>query len=199
MLRAAHPPLPSPRLPSPLRDQWWVSPALCRKNPPLIADSAAAGRVPIAFPAVNSYRRVLVGTDGSASSYLAVERAAQIARGAGAELLIACAYRPMPARERQEAADVLGEESYKVAGSTPAEDVLRGAVERVGDGDLTVDTIAVEGDPVDVLVGLAKKREADLVVVGNRGMGSLAGRLLGSVPSVVSHRSPCDVLIVATT
>ena len=147
---------------------------------------------------MGSYRRVLVGTDGSASSYLAVDRAAAIAREAGAELLIACAYRPMSARERQEAADVLGEESYKVAGSTPAEDVLRGACERIGNQS-GVDTIAVEGEPVDVLVGLAKKREVDLVVVGNRGMGSLAGRLLGSVPSVVSHRSPCDVLIVATT
>lgn len=147
---------------------------------------------------MGSYRRVLVGTDGSASSYLAVDRAADIARATGAELLVACAYRPMSSRQQQEAADVLGEESYKVAGSTPAEDVLRGAVERVGDG-VNVDTIAIEGEPVDVLVGLAKKREVDLVVVGNRGMGSLAGRLLGSVPSVVSHRSPCDVLIVATT
>ena len=147
---------------------------------------------------MSSYRRVLVGTDGSASSYRAVDRAAAIAREAGAELLIACAYRAPSQRERQQAADEFGEESYRVAGSSPAEDVLRGACERAGDLPGR-DTIAVEGEPVDVLVGLAKKREADLVVVGNRGMGSLAGRLLGTVPSVVSHRAPCDVLIVATT
>ena len=42
-------------------------------------------------------------------------------------------------------------------------------------------------------------RDADLVVVGNRGLNSLAGRILGSVPANLSHRSPCDVLIVHTT
>jgi len=36
-------------------------------------------------------------------------------------------------------------------------------------------------------------------VVGNRGLNSLAGRILGSVPANLSHRAPCDVLIVHTT
>jgi nucleotide-binding universal stress UspA family protein len=40
---------------------------------------------------------------------------------------------------------------------------------------------------------------ADLVVVGNKGLASFAGRLLGSVPAEVSRRSPTDVLIVHTT
>jgi nucleotide-binding universal stress UspA family protein len=39
---------------------------------------------------------------------------------------------------------------------------------------------------------------ADLIVVGNRGINTRLGRILGSVPSVVSQRSPCDVLIVHT-
>lgn len=57
----------------------------------------------------------------------------------------------------------------------------------------------MEGDAVDVISRLAKERRADLVVVGNRGLNSLAGRILGSVPANLSHRSPCDVLIVHTT
>ena len=147
-----------------------------------------------------TYTTVLVGTDGSESSYRAVDRAAAVARDAGATLLLACAYRPMTAREIQDAADALGGESYKVSGSTPAEDVLRDAADRAkGVGAKDVDTLAVEGDPVDALVSLVEKRKVDLLVVGNRGLNSLAGRLLGSVPANISHRAACDVLIVHTT
>lgn len=146
------------------------------------------------------YATVLVGTDGSESSFRAVDRAALIARDAGATLLLACAYRPMSAREVQEANDALGGESYKVSGSTPAEDVLRDAAERAKDlGAKKVETEAVEGDPVDALVDLVKNRGVDLLVVGNRGLNSLAGRLLGSVPANISHRASCDVLIVHTS
>lgn len=147
-----------------------------------------------------TYTTVLCGTDGSESSFRAVDRAATVARDAGATLLLACAYRPMSAREVQDAADALGGESYKVSGATPAEDVLRDAADRARRlGAKDVDILAVEGDPVDELIRLAKDRKADLIVVGNRGLNSLAGRLLGSVPANISHRAVCDVLIVHTT
>jgi nucleotide-binding universal stress UspA family protein len=147
---------------------------------------------------MSSYQRVLVGTDGSETSYKAVDRAAALARAAGAQLVIVTAYRPLTQREQQEAAAQLGNESYKVTGSFPAEDVLREASARAG-GDIDVETVALDGEPVDVLVRAAIDRKADLLVVGNRGLNSLTGRLLGSVPSVVTHRAQCDVLIVATT
>ncbi len=147
-----------------------------------------------------TYTSVLVGTDGSESSFRAVDRAAAVARDARARLLIACAYRPMSARELQDASAALGQEAYKVSGSTPAEDVLRDACDRarrVGISD--VEVFAVEGDPVDTLARLVQERGVELIVVGNRGLNSLAGRLLGSVPANISHRASCDVLIVHTT
>ena len=148
----------------------------------------------------STYTTVLCGTDGSESSYRAVDRAAAVARDAGATLLLACVYRPLSAREQQDAADALGNESYKVSGSHPAEEVLQDACDRAKKvGATQVDTVAVEGDAVDELVKLAKDRHVDLVVVGNRGLNSLAGRLLGSVPANISHRATCDVLIVSTT
>jgi len=149
---------------------------------------------------MSAYTTVLVGTDGSESSFRAVDRAASVAAGAGATLLVVCAYRPMSAREVQDAADALGGESYKVSGSTPAEDVLRDAADRARSGGADkVETLAVEGDPVDELARVAKDRGVDLVMVGSRGLNSLAGRLLGSVPANISHRATCDVLIVHTT
>jgi len=43
------------------------------------------------------------------------------------------------------------------------------------------------------------RRSADLIVVGTRGINTLAGRWLGSVASLVTQRAPCDVLVVHTT
>jgi nucleotide-binding universal stress UspA family protein len=149
---------------------------------------------------MSTYSTVLVGTDGSDSSFRAVVRAAEVAQASAATLLVVCAYRPMSAREVQDAAEALGGEAYKVSGSTPAEDVLRDAAEQArAAGADSVRTLAVEGDPVDELARVAKDEDVDLVVVGNRGLNSLAGRLLGSVPANISHRASCDVLIVHTT
>ncbi|WP_449064861.1 universal stress protein [Planomonospora algeriensis] len=147
-----------------------------------------------------AYRTVVVGTDGSPSSFRAVSAAASLAAATGATLVLACAYLPMRERDRSAAADLLGELSYKVSGSTPAEDALRAAREHaVAAGASAIELAAEEGDPVDVLVSLADRLRADLLVVGNRGLNSLTGRLLGSVPSSVSQRAECDVLIVRTT
>ncbi|MGN6473851.1 MAG: universal stress protein, partial [Mycobacteriales bacterium] len=66
-------------------------------------------------------------------------------------------------------------------------------------GAKKIETTAEAGDPVDVLVSLNEGRKVDLGIIGNRGLNSLAGRLLGSVPANISHRASCDVLIVHTT
>ena len=56
----------------------------------------------------------------------------------------------------------------------------------------------IVGAPINALVQLAEEVHADLLVVGNVGLSSVAGRLLGSVPSEVSRRVKTDVLIVHT-
>jgi nucleotide-binding universal stress UspA family protein len=149
---------------------------------------------------VSSFNTILVGTDGSESSFRAVERAAAVAADTSATLLIVSAFTPIPDKEQRRAADSLGEEAYKVMGSHPAEDILREASDVAKKaGAKTVETVSKAGDPVDVLVKVIKDKKADLCVVGNRGLNSLAGRLLGSVPANISHRASCDVLIVHTT
>ena len=147
-----------------------------------------------------SYTTVLVGTDGSDSSFRAVDRAAAVAADADATLVLLTAFHPMSARELQDAREALGQESYKVTGSSPAEEVLRSAGDRArAAGAKKVETVAVEGDPVDALVGEALRRKVDLLVVGNRGLNTLTGRLLGSVPANITHKAECDVLVVHTT
>ena len=148
---------------------------------------------------MGAYQTVLVGTDGSDSSYRAVDRAAEITRDTAARLVIVCAYEPATPREVAQAEDVLKDEAYSVAGSTPAEETLRTAAERAAArGAGRAERVTVAGEPVKALIGAVAEHRADLLVVGNRGLNTIAGRLLGSVPAAVSRRAPCDVLIVHT-
>ncbi|MFC9852619.1 universal stress protein [Streptomyces prasinus] len=146
------------------------------------------------------YRTVMVGTDGSESSFAAVEGAARLAAACGAELVIACAYAPMRGPELALAKDQLGPEAYQVVGSVPAEDTLRTAKDRArAQGVTNVRSVAVQDEPAGALVQVARECSADLLVVGNRGLRSIAGRILGSVPADVARKAGIDVLIVHTT
>ncbi len=147
---------------------------------------------------MGGYQTIVVGTDGSETSFRAVDRAAALAADAGALLVIACAY--FPERPDPHAQDVLGDEAYQVMGSAPAEDTVSRARDRAAAAGATrVETESVEGKPADSLQKVAKARTADLLVVGNRGLNTLAGRIIGSVPLDVIRHAPIDVLIVHTT
>ncbi|KAA5831801.1 universal stress protein [Saccharopolyspora hirsuta] len=149
---------------------------------------------------MSSYRTVVVGTDGSEPSLRAVARAGAVASDSDARLVIVCAYYPMPAREVEQASDELGDEAFQVVGSAPAEATLRDAADVARRaGAHAVDTSAAVGAPIGVLLAAAEREAADLLVVGSRGLNTLKGRILGSVPSEVSRRAECDVLVVRTT
>ncbi|MDX2357236.1 universal stress protein [Dietzia sp. PP-33] len=149
---------------------------------------------------MSAYKKVVVGTDGSESSYRAVDRAATLAADESATLVIACAYVPADPRSVSQAADQLGEDAYQIRGDNPAEDIVRTARDRAAAaGASSVEARTVKGAPVETLIKLADEVGADLLVVGNKGLSSLTGRLLGSVPADAARRATCDVLIVHTT
>ncbi|MBV9090073.1 MAG: universal stress protein [Mycobacteriaceae bacterium] len=156
---------------------------------------------------MSPYRTVLVGTDGSDSSFRAVDRAAQIAARSDGKLILATAYIPHTERPGwggvggdHRAEDALKEGGYKMVGNAPIYDILREARDRAkAAGAHDIEEKAVAGAPVDALVDLAEEMKADLLVVGNVGMSTITGRLLGSVPASAARRSKTDVLIVHTT
>ena len=149
---------------------------------------------------MSAYTKVIVGTDGSESSYRAVDRAAELAADASAPLVVACAYVPADPRSVSQAADQLGDDAYQIRGDNPAEDIVRGARERArAAGATEIEVRTIKGAPVESLITLADETGADLLVVGNKGLHSLPGRLLGSVPADAARRATCDVLIVHTT
>jgi nucleotide-binding universal stress UspA family protein len=51
-------------------------------------------------------------------------------------------------------------------------------------------------NPSRALINVAKHEDFDLIVVGSRGLGSVASFLLGSVSRQVISKAPCDVLVV---
>jgi nucleotide-binding universal stress UspA family protein len=158
-----------------------------------------------------SYRTIIVGTDGSESSLRAVDRAAALAAQVNAKLIIASAHldtsekggwsrAPAPDRVLDaRAADSLGDEAYRVHGSAPVYEILHDARDRAkAAGAHDIEERAPVGAAVAALLHLAEEVNADLLVVGNLGLGTVAGRLLGSVPDTVARRAKVDILIVHT-
>jgi nucleotide-binding universal stress UspA family protein len=139
------------------------------------------------------FNTVVVGADDSSTAREAVVIAADVAKDGGAQLHIVTAYDAKTVRS-----DHLPEELRYAAGEHPAEALLRRLSELVRERGLEPIVHAAEGDPVDAIVAVAESVDADLIVVGNKGMKGVR-RVLGSVPNSVAHRAPCSVLIADTT
>jgi nucleotide-binding universal stress UspA family protein len=149
---------------------------------------------------MSAYQTILVGTDGSESSMRAVDRAAAIAADQAAKLIIVTAHLPVHEEGRYPSPPGTDHgENYRLVGEAPYYAILQDARERAHlAGATDVEERPVVGAPITVLVEVAEELHADLLVVGNFGLNSVAGRLLGSVPSEVSRKSKTDVLIVHT-
>jgi nucleotide-binding universal stress UspA family protein len=147
------------------------------------------------------YGSIVVGTDGSDTAKEAVRQAAELARAIGARILLVSAYEPVPeSRLRQERTEVPIDVSWMVNPREDVQAVLDEEAERIqADGVSEVATYAREGDPADAILDVAEETQADLIVVGNKGMTGARRFLLGSVPNKVSHHAPCNVMIVRTT
>jgi nucleotide-binding universal stress UspA family protein len=150
---------------------------------------------------MSAYTTVVVGTDGSNTSLNAVDKAAALAHDEGARLVIVCAYFRADERATARDQDVLGADAaYQIVGSAPAEDTVRTAADRArAAGIANITARAVEAKPADALKRAVTDEHADLLVVGNVGLNTLAGRILGSVPLDVARHAGTDVLIVHTS
>jgi len=146
------------------------------------------------------FKSIVVGTDGSETASEAVRQAVELARGIGAKIQLVSAYEPVPeSRLREEKQQVPQDLQWMI---NPREDVdatLDDAAEMVRTAGVEVETYARQGDPADAILDVAEETDADLIVVGNKGMTGAKRFLLGSVPNKVSHHAPCSVLIIRTT
>jgi nucleotide-binding universal stress UspA family protein len=142
------------------------------------------------------FATVAVGTDGSETAEKAVGAAIDLAQRFEGKVVFISAYRPVDdARLRREQRDAPPQHHWRINPTEDVEAILRDAEEKADERGVKWASEASEGDPADVLVELAEKHEADVIVVGNQGMQR---RILGSVPNSVSHKAGCSVLIVKT-
>jgi nucleotide-binding universal stress UspA family protein len=143
---------------------------------------------------------ILVGTDGSETATLAVSEAADLAASLGAKLLILTAFPPVAfTKLGEQAHNVPAPKHWRSTDRADAEVVLAKAVESLAQTDVSVESMAQEGDAAEVIIRVAEERNADMVVIGDMGMTGIKRFLLGSVPSRVAHHAPCSVLIVRTS
>ena len=110
------------------------------------------------------------------------------------------AYEPVGnQRLREERQQVPEDMSWMV---NPREDVdatLQDAAEEHQGGGRGRGDVRAPGRPADAILDVAEEKDADLIVVGNKGMTGAKRFLLGSVPNKVSHHAPCSVMIIRTT
>ncbi len=146
------------------------------------------------------FTRIVVGTDGSETAGEAVRQAVDLAKLAGAQLSIVSAYAPVPKRRLQnEQEGAPADVHYEIGPREDVNLVLDAAAASAKKEGLEVQTHPVEGEPAEAILNVAEETDADLIVVGNKGMTGARRFLLGSVPNNVSHHAPCSVIIVRTT
>ena len=146
-----------------------------------------------------TYTTIVAGVGDLTDNAHVIDRACEMARLNDAVLLLVAGFDPVAPRDRARLTDtapdirpveahLTEDEAYEVV--EKARDV---AVERGVD---LAQGVVVEGEAVSALTLVAIETQADLVVVGSRGVDSLLGRLFGAVSIQVLRKSRCDVLVV---
>ena len=139
-------------------------------------------------------KRILLATDGSGCAETAGSVAVDLANRSGAELDVVHAYEFVPAREY---AGVALRLRSPAEFAKQGQRVLDEQVDRIGQmGGEVADARLCVGSPADQILCRAEASDADLIVVGRRGIGGVKRLLMGSVSEGVVHRARCPVLVV---
>jgi nucleotide-binding universal stress UspA family protein len=135
--------------------------------------------------------RVLLATDGSDDARAAAAWLTQFPLPAGSELRVVSAV-SIPAS----ALDVPPVREFVKSLTDEAQRVAEAARTALAPRFKAADVHVVEGDARDVILRAAEEGLADLIVLGARGLGAVAGALLGSVSIGVARHARCSVIIV---
>jgi maltose/moltooligosaccharide transporter len=165
-------------------------------NPPDEADESPI--MPLGSKrSITVYDRVVVGSDGTPPSLYTVDRAAEVAQAAQARLIVVTAYRDTEPTATAGQAQGAHRELY---GADAARKALQQSVtELTRERARAIEQRLVPGDAAQALLQTVGANPANLIVVGNRGLGASEGQLLGSVPRDVVKNAVCDVLVVQTS
>ena len=146
---------------------------------------------------MHSYTSIAVGTDGSPTSMVAVRAAASLARVYNATLTIICAHYTASGSMLNSTNAELSK--IDIVSESGAKEVLAKANAIAQEEQApTVNLVMKSGQPANVLIESVEDHAVDLLVVGNKGMRSMAGRIFGNIPGSVAKKAPVDVMLVDT-
>ena len=138
------------------------------------------------------FENILLAVDGSEYAMNAARVASSLANAMGSQTLrIVVAYDTIPVH--------LGDPYMQNAINariSETEEILQRAVQVVWAVSAQIYTEMIEGNPAETIIEVARSRSSDLIIMGARGMGRLAGLQLGSTSQKVLSLAPCPVLIV---
>lgn len=138
------------------------------------------------------FENILLAVDGSEHSMHAAEEAGNLSRAMKSDMLrIVVAFDGIPA--------YLGEPNMQYAIEArmkEAQAILDKAQAAVGKVPGEIHTELIEGSPAEAIINVAKTRHSTVIVMGSRGLSSIAELVLGSTSHKVVSHAPCPVLIV---
>lgn len=146
---------------------------------------------------MHTYTSIAVGTDGSPTSMFAVRAAASLARVYDAKLTIICAHYTASGSMLNSTNAELSR--VDIVTETNARNILAEA-KKIAEEEQAkeINLVSSGGQPATVLVESVQEYDVDLLVVGNKGMRSMAGRIFGNIPGNVAKKAPVDVMLVDT-
>ena len=137
------------------------------------------------------FNTIVLGLDGSKQSMIALEFSANLSQTFNAKLIIVHAY--------QFTSDLRNYKEYDkllIQRQAAGVDFFAQARKNIGSLSIEIEDDLIEGPAAEAIISVAESREADLIVLGTRGMGPFKGLLLGSVSTKVMQRSTCPVMVV---
>ncbi len=137
---------------------------------------------------------IVVGTDGSETASAAVREAILLAAALNRALHVVTAYKPLPVSK---GGDLPAE--FTIHSDSLAQGILEDAAGRGRAAGVDTEIHARTGDAAATIIDVAEEVGAAVIIVGNKGIGSLKRFVLGNVPSKIVHNSPCSTYIVHTT
>ena len=138
-------------------------------------------------------KRILIETDGSEAALEAIDFGLELAHEQGSEVTFVHVTAPIEwAVYPFGPLDAIPNEAPVVE----EDDALRVAMAKAGASGVAAHPVSILGDPVIELPAYAERMDADLIVIGSRGLGGVTSALLGSVSKGVLKHSKCPVLIV---
>ena len=148
-----------------------------------------------------TYTTIVAGVGDVEANTHVIDRACEMARLCGAALLLVAGFDPVSARDKARINESAPVADVRVVEARLTEDQAYAVVEKARDtaverGVALAQGVVVEGTAVNAVTLVTLETEADLVIVGSKGVDSLFGRIFGAVSVQVLRKSKCDVLVV---